>query len=329
MARISVGILGTGAALPEQILTNEDLERMVDTSDEWIRERTGIRERRIADPETATSDLALVAARRALENAGVPAGAVDLVICATVTPDRIFCPPAACIIQDKLGAANAGAMDINAACSGFLYSLASAVSMIQSGLMKYVLVIGADTLSRITDYTDRNTCVLFGDGAGAAVLGPVGDGRGFHSFVLGSDGSGADVLVVPGGGSRRPASKETVENREHFIKMNGKEVFKFAVRVMGTAAEEALEKAGKTVGDIDFLIPHQANLRIIDAAAKRLNLPMEKVYVNVDRYGNMSSASIPVALDEASKRGQIQPGDTLVLVGFGGGLTWGASVLTW
>ncbi|PTX61251.1 3-oxoacyl-[acyl-carrier-protein] synthase-3 [Melghirimyces profundicolus] len=324
----SVGIIGTGAYLPEKVLTNADLEKMVDTNDEWIVSRTGIRERRIAAEDQASSDLATEAARRALEDAGVDPEELDLIIVATVTPDMLF-PATACLVQDRLGAEKAATFDLSAACTGFLYGLASASQFIQSGMYRYALVVGVDCLSKITDYTDRNTCVLFGDGAGAAVLGPVGEGEGFFSFELGGDGSGGPLLMQPAGGSRRPASKESVDERLHFISMNGREVFKFAVRVLGASAEEALKKAGLTKEDVDFLIPHQANHRIIDAAVQRLGLSSDKVVVNLDRYGNMSSASIPVALDEAVKMGRIRKGDILVLVGFGGGMTWGASVLKW
>ncbi|MFS8512274.1 MAG: ketoacyl-ACP synthase III [Planifilum fulgidum] len=323
-----VGIIGTGSYLPEKVLTNKDLETMVDTTDEWIVSRTGIRERRIAAEEQASSDLAAEAARRALESAKVTADQLDLIIVATVTPDMMF-PATACLLQDRLGAEKAAAFDLSAACSGFLYGIATATQFIQNGMYRYALVVGVDCLSKITNWKDRNTCVLFGDGAGAVVLGPVEEGSGFLSFDLGADGSGGDLLKQPAGGSRMPASRNTVDERLHTISMAGREVFKFAVRVMGNAAEEALSKAGMTKEDIDFLVPHQANIRIIDAAVKRFGLSEEKVIVNLDRFGNMSSASIPVALDEAVHQGRIKKGDTLVLVGFGGGLTWGAAVLKW
>jgi len=328
MKELSVGILGVGRYSPERRLTNRDLEEMVDTSDEWIVTRTGIRERRIAAPHEATSDLAHEAAVRALDMAGVSPEDVDLIIVATITPDMFF-PSTACLVQDRLGARNAAAFDVSAACSGFIYALASASGMIATGMYRNALVIGAECLSRVTDYSDRNTCILFGDGAGAAVLGPVSAGRGFRSFVLGADGSGGELLKLPAGGSRIPASAESVAQGMHFMKMNGREVFKFAVRVMGNAAEEALHKAGLTKEDIDLLIPHQANIRIIQSALERLGLPEEKCVVNVDRYGNISAASIPVALAEAVEEGRVREGDRLVLVGFGGGLTWGASVLIW
>lgn len=324
----AVGILGTGSYLPEKVLTNADLEKMVDTNDEWIVSRTGIRERRIAAPEEASSDLSVKAAKKALEKAGISAEEIDLIIVTTVTPDMNF-PATACLVQDQLGAKKAATFDLSAACTGFIYGISAAAQFIATGVYKYVLVIGVECLSRILDWTDRNTCVLFGDGAGAAVLGPVEEGYGFLSFELGGDGSGGNLLNLPAGGSRLPASEKTIQERLHYVHMSGREVFKFAVRVMGNATEEALAKAGLTKEDIDFLVPHQANIRIIDSAVKRLGLTEEKVVVNLDRYGNMSSASIPVALDEAVQRGQIKKGDTMVLCGFGGGLTWGATVLKW
>lgn len=327
MSSRSVGILGTGKYVPEKVLTNQELEKMVETNDEWIVTRTGIKERRIAASEEATSDLAYKAAQQAIANAGITVDEIDLIIVATITPDMMF-PSTACLVQDKLGA-KCPAFDLSAACSGFIYSLATANGMIQSGLYRKVLVIGAETLSRITDYTDRNTCILFGDGAGAVVVGEVSEGRGFKSFELGADGSGGDLLKVTGGGSRMPASAESVANKEHSIYMAGNEVFKFAVRIMGNAAEEAIAKAGLTKGDIDLLVPHQANIRIIQSSLNRLELPEEKAMINLDKYGNMSAASIPVALAEAVEEGKVKAGDTLCLVGFGGGLTWGSSVLVW
>ncbi|MFC4076430.1 beta-ketoacyl-ACP synthase III [Salinithrix halophila] len=324
----SVGIIGTGAYLPEKVLTNADLEKIVDTNDEWIVTRTGIRERRIASEEQASSDLAVESARRALEAANLSADQLDLIIVATVTPDMSF-PATACLVQDALGAKKAATFDLSAACTGFIYGVSVASQFIQNGIYRHALVVGVDCLSRITDFTDRNTCVLFGDGAGAAVLGPVDEGEGFLSFELGGDGSGGHLLKQPAGGSRLPATKETVEQKLHTMTMNGREVFKFAVRVLGVSAEEALRKAGLSKEDIDYLIPHQANVRIIEAAVERLGISQDKVVVNLDRYGNMSSASVPVALDEAVREGRIHKGDTLVLVGFGGGMTWGATVLKW
>jgi 3-oxoacyl-[acyl-carrier-protein] synthase-3 len=324
----SVGIIGTGMYVPEKILTNADLEKIVETNDEWIVSRTGIRERHIAAPDQATSDLAYHAAIQALENAGMTADQLDLIVIATITPDTMF-PSTACILQEKLGAKNAAAFDLSAACSGFVYSMATASSMIRTGMYKNALVIGADTLSRITDYTDRNTCVLFGDGAGAVILGEVPEGRGFLSFDLGAEGAGGSLLKLEAGGSRLPASTETVQDGKHFIYMNGREVFKFAVRVMGSATEEVLRKAGKTKEDIDLFVPHQANIRIIQSAMNRLDLPEDRCVINVDKYANTSAASIPLALVEAAQQGRIKEGDTVLLVGFGGGLTWGASVLVW
>jgi 3-oxoacyl-[acyl-carrier-protein] synthase III len=324
----SVGILATGRYLPEKVLTNADLEKMVDTSDEWIVTRTGISERRIAREDEASSDMALAAARQALEKAKVAPEDLDLIIIATVTPDMFF-PSTACIVQEKLGARKAAAFDLSAACSGFLYGASVAAQFIQNGMYRYALVVGVESLSKITDWTDRNTCVLFGDGAGAAVIGPVEDGMGFLSFELGADGRGAELLKLEAGGSRKPVSKVEPGSRENYIHMAGGEVFKFAVRAMNSASDAVLVKAGISKEEVDFLVPHQANLRIIDSATKRLGLPDDKVIVNLNRYGNMSSASIPVALDEAVSEGRIKEGDTLVLVGFGGGLTWGASVVKW
>lgn len=323
-----VGIIGTGKYVPERILTNQELEQMVETNDEWIVTRTGIRERRLAAESEATSDLAFEAAKRALDAAGLNAEDLDLILVATITPDMFF-PSTACLLQNKLGAKQAAAFDLSAACSGFIYGLATASNMIATGMYKHVLVVGAETLSRITDYTDRNTCILFGDGAGAVVLGPVEEGRGFLSFELGADGSGGELLKVGGGGSRMPASAASIDDKQHYIYMAGNDVFKFAVRIMGSAAEDALAKAGKSKEDVDLLVPHQANIRIIQSALNRLNLPEVKAMINLDKYGNMSAASIPVALAEAVEQDRVKPGDCLVLVGFGGGLTWGSSVLIW
>lgn len=323
-----VGVIGTGKYVPEKILTNKDLEAIVETSDEWIVSRTGIKERHIAAPEQATSDLAYEAAIKALESAGMTAQDLDLIIVATVTPDMAF-PSTACILQDKLGAKGAAAFDLSAACSGFVYGLATATSFIKTGIYNNALIIGADCLSRITDYTDRNTCVLFGDGAGAVVIGEVPEGRGFQSFDLGAEGAGGALLKLEAGGSRLPASADTLENKQHYIYMNGREVFKFAVRVMGTATVDVLEKAGLSKDDIDLFVPHQANVRIIQSAMQRLDLPEEKVVVNVHKYANTSAASIPLALVEAAEEGRMKEGDRVLMVGFGGGLTWGASVLVW
>lgn len=328
MNLLPVGIIGSGKYVPERVLTNKELEQMVETNDEWIVTRTGIRERRLASAEQASSDLAYEAALKALDMAGITAEQLDLIVVATITPDMSF-PSTACILQDRLGAKKAAAFDLSAACSGFIYGLANASNFIAAGIYKYALVIGAECLSKITDYTDRNTCILFGDGAGAVVLGQVPEGRGFKSFELGADGSGGELLNIKGGGSRCPSSPESLEGKRHFIYMAGSEVFKFAVRIMGSAAEEALRKAGLEKSDIDLLVPHQANIRIIQSALNRLNLNEDKAMINLDKYGNMSAASIPVALAEAVESGRVKEGDCLVLVGFGGGLTWGASVLVW
>ncbi|MGE5575996.1 MAG: beta-ketoacyl-ACP synthase III [Syntrophothermus sp.] len=324
----AVGIIGTGSEVPPRIVTNADLEKIVDTSDEWIRTRTGISERRIADPDMATSDLAVGAAKKALAAAGVEPEELDLIIVATVTPDMLF-PSASCIVQDKLGAKKAAAFDLSAGCSGFVYSLSTAAQFIATGIYDKVLVIGAECLSKITNWEDRSTCVLFGDGAGAVVLAPVEEGKGFLSFVLGAEGGGGDKLFMPAGGSRLPASDRTIAAKQHFINMSGNEVFKFAVRIMGEAAVEVLEKAGLSPGQVDLFVPHQANIRIIEAAAKRLGLSMDRVFVNVQKYGNTSAASIGLALDEAVREGRIKSGDLLVLVGFGAGLTWAAAALRW
>ncbi|TBL77691.1 beta-ketoacyl-ACP synthase III [Paenibacillus thalictri] len=325
---IPVGIIGSGSYVPERVLTNQELEKMVETDNEWIVTRTGIRERRLASAEQASSDLAYEAALRALAKSGISPEQLDLIVVATITPDMSF-PSTACILQEKLGAKKAAAFDLSAACSGFIYGLANAVNFIAAGIYKYALVIGTECLSKITDYTDRNTCILFGDGAGAVVLGEVPEGRGFQSFELGADGSGGELLKIAGGGSRNPSSAQSIEGKLHFIHMEGRDVFKFAVRIMGNAAEEALRKAGKSKTDIDLLVPHQANIRIIQSALERLQLPEEKCMINLHRYGNVSAASIPIALAEAVEEGRVKEGDCIVMVGFGGGLTWGASVLVW
>ncbi|MDN5344314.1 MAG: 3-oxoacyl-[acyl-carrier-protein] synthase [Clostridia bacterium] len=322
------GIVGTGSCLPERVVTNAELERIVDTSDEWIRTRTGIRERRLAGPDTAASDLAVPAAVKALDRAGIRPEDLDLIIVATVTPDTLF-PATACLVQERLGARGAAAFDLSAGCSGFIYGLAVANQFISTGVYRTAVVIGVEILSKIINWQDRNTCVLFGDGAGAVVLQAVAPGEGILGLHLGADGNGGNLLSIPAGGSRLPASPDSVREQLHTIHMNGPEVFKFAVRIMGEASLKALEQAGLTRADVDFLIPHQANIRIIEAATKRLGLAPEKVYVNLHRYGNMSSASIPVALDEACREGRLHRGDRVVLVAFGAGLTWGAAVLRW
>lgn len=324
----AVGIIGIGTYVPEKVMTNKDLESMVETSHEWIVERTGIHERRIASPDMATSDLASKAAQRALDDAGITAEEIDLIIVATATPDMFF-PSTACLVQANIKATNAAAFDLAAGCSGFVYGMVTGSQFIKAGLYKKVLVIGAETLSKILDWTDRNTCVLFGDGAGAAVLAETSAGYGILASQLGADGSGGDLLKLPAGGSRNPASAETVSQRMHFVHMSGNEVFKFAVKVMGEAAVKALDDAGLSAVDVDCLIPHQANIRIIQSAAKRLKLPMDKVMVNVNKYGNTSAASIPIALEEAVHSGKIKQGDIVVLVGFGAGLTWASAVIKW
>ncbi|WAH39223.1 ketoacyl-ACP synthase III [Alicyclobacillus dauci] len=320
------GILGTGSALPKRVLSNSDLEKMVDTSNEWIVTRTGIEERRIAEPGEATSDYVFQACERALEMSGVQARDVDMVICATVTPDHMF-PTTANLVQDRLGCADASAFDLSAACSGFLYALSLGTSMIEAGRAKYILVSAGDLLSRITDYTDRSTCVLFGDGAGAVLLGPVEGERGVLSFAIHSDGSGKDALYLKAGGSRFPATAETVANREHFIGMAGRDTFKFAVNAMVSATEEVLEQSGLAPEDVALYVPHQANLRIIDAARRKFHIPDDRVALTLKKYGNTSASSIPIALDEFYRAGRVGEGDTVLCVGFGGGLTWGAAAI--
>lgn len=321
-------IAGIGHYLPARILTNAEMEHLVDTTDEWIVTRTGIRERRIAAEHEASSDLAFHAAREAMADAGVSADDVDLIIVGTATPDMLF-PATACVLQDRLGASRAGAFDLSAACSSWVYAAAVAHGYVSAGLAETVLVVGAETLSKITDYKDRSTCVLFGDSAGAAVIRPAPPGEGFLSFYLGADGAGGPLIVLPAGGSRLPASYETVERQQHYLRMNGREVYKFAVRVIPRAIEEAVVRAGLRMEEIDWFIPHQANVRIIDAAAERLGQPREKFFVNVERFGNTSSASVPVALYEAVRSGRIRPGDRAVLVAFGGGLTWASCAMRW
>ena len=321
-------IVGLGRAIPSKVLTNADLARMVDTTDEWIISRTGIRERRIAPDGIATSDLAYEAAVEALGDSGMAAADLDLIIVGTATPDMVF-PATACLLQDRLGAKKAGAFDASAACTSWVYGCAMAHGYIAAGLAENVLVVGAETLSRITNWKDRSTCVLFGDSAAAVVLRPAEPGQGFLSFILGSDGSGGPLLNLPAGGSRLPASFETVEREQHFIHMNGREVYKFAVRCIPRAIKAAAERAGLSLDEVSCFIPHQANIRIIDAAAERLGQPREKFFINVERYGNTSSASVPVALYEAYEQGRISPGDLIILLAFGGGLTWGDAALRW
>ncbi|MCM3090111.1 MULTISPECIES: beta-ketoacyl-ACP synthase III [unclassified Cytobacillus] len=308
---MNAGIIGIGRYLPEKVVTNADLEKIVDTSDEWIRTRTGIEERRIADDSVETSDMAYESAIKALDNAGIEAEELDLILVATVTPDNPF-PSVACMLQERLKASKAAAMDISAACAGFMYGIITAKQFIETGTYKNVLVVGVEKLSKITDWNDRNTAVLFGDGAGAAVIGPVSDGRGILSFELGADGTGAKHLY-----------------QDEYIIMNGREVFKFAVRQMGESCINVLDKAGLSKEDVDFLIPHQANIRIMEASRQRLELPVEKMSKTVDKYGNTSASSIPIALVEELEAGKIKDGDLLVMVGFGGGLTWGAIAMRW
>ncbi|HDR7654828.1 beta-ketoacyl-ACP synthase III [Bacillus wiedmannii] len=308
---MNVGILGIGRYVPEKVVTNHDLEKIVDTSDEWIRTRTGIAERRIADDTIDTSYMAVEASKKALEDAGISGEDIDLILVATVTPDRAF-PAVACVIQEAIGAKHAAAMDLSAACAGFMYGMITAQQFIQTGTYKNVLVVGSDKLSKIVDWNDRNTAVLFGDGAGAIVMGAVAEGRGVLSFELGADGSGGKHLY-----------------QDEYVMMNGREVFKFAVRQLGDSCLRVLEKAGLTKEDVDFLVPHQANIRIMESARERLNLPQEKMSMTIEKFGNTSASSIPIAMVEELQNGRIQDGDLIILVGFGGGLTWGAVALRW
>jgi 3-oxoacyl-[acyl-carrier-protein] synthase-3 len=321
-------ITGWGMSVPSKVLTNEDLSKMVDTNDEWIRDRTGIRERRIADERQSSASLGAEAAIAALKIADLLPSDLDLIICSTSTPEHIF-PATACIIQDKIGASKAGAFDLSAACSGFIYGLNMGAQAIRSGSVKNVLVIGTETLSRFIDWKDRNICILFGDGAGAFVLQASEKPGGAFGAVMHSDGSGSDLLSIPAGGSRNPASELTLRTGMHFIHMDGKEVFRFATRVMAGATLEAVEKSGWKLEDLAIIVPHQANQRIIDAAARGLKLPIEKFMVNLDRYGNTSTASIPIAAVEAVQQGKLKSGDKVVFVGFGAGLTWGALAAEW
>ncbi len=323
-------IVGWGYHVPSKVITNHDLEQIVDTSDEWIRSRTGIAERRVAaDPKETSATLGAAAARKALEVADVPASKVDLVICATTTPEYSF-PATACLIQDMLGAHHAGAFDLSAACSGFVYGLAMARGHILAGDAEYVLVIGTETLSRIVDWTNRETCVLFGDGAGAVLVAASEVPGGIMAVDLGSDGSGGNTLILPAGGSAMPTSLETVSSGQHYIKMDGKAVFRFATRVMAASTRKVLERAGYTTDDIDLVVPHQANIRIIqNSVLNQLKIPPEKVFVNLEKYGNTSTASIPIALCEAIEAGKLKPGDKVVFVGFGAGLTWASCAIDW
>ena len=326
--RRTVSIVGTGSYAPERILTNHDLEKMVETSDEWIRTRTGIRERRIAKDKETTSDMATRAALAAMEQAEVTPEEIELIIVATATPDT-FCPSTACYVQKNIGAINAACFDISAACSGFLYALEIAQQFISTHVYNTVLIIGADKLSAITDWTDRNTCVLFGDGAGAAIMRNRPNSHGVISTHMGSDGTFTDILYTPGGGTRCPITAENVDQRLVTLKMAGREVFKQAVISMFNAATRVLDEAGLRYEDIGCVIPHQANLRIIEAIAERMGLPLEKFYVNLDRFGNTSAAAVAMALDEAHRTGRIQIGDYILMVVFGGGLTWASTVIQW
>jgi 3-oxoacyl-[acyl-carrier-protein] synthase-3 len=321
-------IIGTGMFVPEKRLTNQDLEKMIDTTDEWIITRTGIRERRIVEPHQKLTDLAIPAGAMALKNSGIPPEKIGAVILATFTPDRPI-SGSACLIQEKLGCKNAAAMDIEAACSGFVYSTTIGSQFVATGACDYVLVIGADVLSKVLDFTDRNSCVLFGDGAGAVVLGPAQGEEGIFDTLLGADGGGFDFISIPAGGTELPTSEETVKARQHFVKINGKEVFKFSTKIVGDMLEQVLTRNQLSLDDISLIIPHQANVRIIESAAKRFHCPLEKFFMNLDRYGNTVAATIPIGLHEALGEGRIKEGDRIFLVGFGGGLTWGTIALRW
>lgn len=324
----AVGITGTGSYAPPRVMTNADFEKIVDTSDEWITTRTGIKERHIADEDQATSDLAAEAARRALVSAGVSVAEVEMIVVATITPDMPF-PNTACLVQDKIGATNAFCFDLEAACSGFVYAAEVARCFIRSGAIRTALVIGAEKMSSMINWKDRSTCVLFGDGAGAAVIQPAKRGRGILGTVMQSDGRLAELLMVPAGGSRLPATRETVEKGLHYLQMQGREVYKHAVTNMAAAAEQVLARTGLTTEEIDCVIPHQANHRIIKAVAERVGIGLERFYINVDRYGNTSAASVIIALDEAVRAGRVKAGDKVMFLVFGGGFTWGAMVLEW
>lgn len=323
-----IKIIGTGSYVPEKVLTNKDLEKMVDTNDEWIVKRTGIKERRIADKDVATSDLATHAALRAIEDARISADEIDLIIVSTVTPDMFF-PSTACIVQKNIKADNAAAFDISAACTGFIYGISVAKNFLENGQYETILLIGAESLTKITNWEDRSTCVLFGDGAGSIILRRMETQSNILSVYLASDGKYGDILKIPAGGSRMPASTKTINDKMHCIQMDGNLVFKLAVQRMYEAARKAMELCGKTCADISLAIPHQANLRIIQALAKKLKIPMEKVFLNVHKYGNVSSATTAIGLDEAHKSDRIKEGDIIELVAFGSGLTWGAAAIKW
>ena len=324
----AAGIIGIGCYLPEKKLTNQDLEKMVDTSDAWITERTGIKTRHIAAPDQATSDLAYEASLKALADAKTKPEELDMIIVATETPDYKY-PSTACLLQAKLGAKNAACFDLSAGCSGFVYALGIGSQSIVSGLYKKILLVGAETRSRIINWTDRNTCVLFGDGAGAAVLGRVDDGYGVLSLELGADGTGGEHLIQPAGGSRNPTTHETVDAYGQCVHMDGQDVFKFAARKMPAACKKVLQKAGMTIDDIALLVPHQANLRIIDNAIDRLKINRDRVWINIEKHGNMSAACVPVCLTEAQQAGRLKKGDNVIMVAFGAGLTWAGALLKW
>jgi 3-oxoacyl-[acyl-carrier-protein] synthase III len=326
MTQHNAGIIGMGHAYPEGILTNADLEKIVETSDEWITTRTGIKQRHKAAENEYTSQFGTAAAKQAIERAGIDVTEVDLIVCATTTPDQIM-PSTGALIQAQIGAVNAAGMDVFAACSGFLYGLTMVESMIRTGQIKYALVIGAEVLTKYVDYTDRGTCVIFGDGAGAAVLGPVPEGKGILATKIKSDGRYEEQLYAPGGGTKLGTTHETIDNRLHFFKMKGNELFKVAVRSMADISAEMVAKAGYTVDDVDLVIPHQANQRITDAVASRLGVPDEKVYSNIAEHGNTSSASIPIAIDECIESGKIKEGSLVLLTAFGGGVTWGGTLI--
>ncbi len=326
MTQHNAGIIGMGHSYPEGVLTNADLEKMVETSDEWITSRTGIKQRRKAADNEYTSMFGTAAAKQALERAGLEPTDIDIIVCATTTPDQIM-PSTGALIQAQLGATNAAGMDIFAACSGFLYGLTMIESMIKTGQIKYALVIGAEVLTKYVDYTDRGTCVIFGDGAGAAVVGPVDAGKGILATKIRSDGRYEEQLYAPGGGTKMGTTHQTIDDGQHFFKMKGNELFKVAVRSMADISAEMLAKAGYTVEDVDIVIPHQANQRITDAVASRLGVPEEKVYTNIAELGNTSSASIPIAMDECIQSGRIKEGSLVLLTAFGGGVTWGGTVM--
>jgi len=327
--KIRAGFLGTGSYLPEKILTNKDMEKIVDTTDEWIMTRTGIQERHVAAESQATSDLAVEAAKKALADAGLKASDIDLIIVATITPDMPT-PSTACLVQSKLGASRAAAFDVSAACSGFVYGLSISKAFVESGMVKHILLIGAEKLTAFVDWKDRASCVIFGDGAGAAVIGPVPAGkREILSSYMVANGDEADLLKIPGGGSRNPSSANSLEQGLHFLKMQGKETFKVAVKVMSEATLEALGRAGMTLDQIALVIPHQANLRIIQAISERMQIPPEKMVVNLDRVGNTSAASVIIALDECIRSGRLKAGDAIVLVAFGAGTTLASAVVKW